>query len=195
MLDKSKIREEILSKRRSLREKELRAMSKEIQKRLFFLPEFQESRTISLYVDFDNEVRTKDMIKDCIDKGKRVVIPFIRSKDRAIILSEVKDIDKELEPSTFGILEPAKGYFRPVPYNEIDTVVVPGVAFDAKGGRLGYGGGYYDRLLINVNRKAHLIGLAFEFQILKEVPQQSHDIVLESIITEKRIINCFSNQN
>ena len=148
-----------------------------------------------MYVDFDNEVRTKDMIKDCIDKGKRVVIPFIRSKDRAIILSEVKDIDKELEPSTFGILEPAKGYLRPVPYNEIDTVVVPGVAFDAKGGRLGYGGGYYDRLLINVNRKAHLIGLAFEFQILKEVPQQSHDIVLESIITEKRIINCFSNQN
>lgn len=195
MLDKSRIREEILSKRRSLNEKELITMSREVQKRLFFLSGFQESRTVSLYVDFDNEVMTKDMIKDCINKGKRVVIPFIRSKDRSIILSEVKDIDKELKPSTFGILEPARGYLRPVPCSEIDMVVVPGVAFDAKGGRLGYGGGYYDRLLTNVNRTAHLIGLAFEFQILKEVPQQSHDIVLESIITEERVIKCFLNQN
>lgn len=194
MLEKQRIRERILLKRRSLKTEELIEMSREIQKRIFSLPEFKESTTISIYIDFDNEVRTRDIIKDSIHTGKRVTIPYTKGKDNSLLLSEVRDIDKELEASTFGILEPKKEYFRYIPDNEIDAVIVPGIAFDEKGRRLGYGGGYYDRLLIKLNRDIVTIGLAFEFQILSEIPWWFYDIFIDKIITERRLINCCPDQ-
>lgn len=194
MLEKSRIRERILLKRRSLKKAEIIKMSREIQNRLFSLPEFKESTTISIYVDFDNEVRTKDIIRDSIYMGKRVSIPYTKGKKNSLLLSEIRDIDKELETSTFGILEPKKEYFRYIPDNEIDVVIVPGIAFDEKGRRLGYGGGYYDRLLIKLNRDIVTIGLAFEFQILSEIPWWFYDIFIDKIITERRLINCYPDQ-
>jgi 5-formyltetrahydrofolate cyclo-ligase len=194
MLGKSRIRERILLKRRSLKKAEIIKMSRKIQNRLFSLPEFKESTTISIYVDFDNEVGTKDIIRDSIYMGKRVSIPYTKGKKNSLLLSEIRDIDKELETSTFGILEPKKEYFRYIPDNEIDVVIVPGIAFDEKGRRLGYGGGYYDRLLIKLNRDIVTIGLAFEFQILSEIPWWFYDIFIDKIITERRLINCYPDQ-
>jgi len=195
MLEKQKIRERILSKRRSLAKEEWNQMSVQVKEKLFSLDEFEESKTLSLYVAIDNEVGTIGMIRDALDRGKRVAVPCTRGRDKSLLLSEVRDVEKELTPQKFGILEPKKEYLRVVPYNEIDLMIVPGVAFDEEGGRLGYGGGYYDKLLTNLNRSIRTVGLAFELQMVEQVPQGSHDVFVDKIVTERRIIDCFLTHN
>ena len=165
-------------------------MSRSIQERLLSLKEFEESHTVSIYMDFDNEVRTREIVSDSLQRGKRVVIPYMKGKNNTLLLSEVRDMEKELERNTFGILEPKREYFRYIPDSEVEMLVVPGVAFDEKGRRLGFGGGYYDRLLINVNKSTLTIGLAYEFQIVREIPWWFYDIFIDRIITEKRMIQC-----
>lgn len=170
-------------------------MSVRVKEKLFSLDEFEESKTLSLYVAIDNEVGTIDMIRDALDRGKRVTVPCTRGRDKSLLLSEVRDVEKELTPQKLGILEPKKEYLRVVPYNEIDLMIVPGVAFDEEGGRLGYGGGYYDKLLTNLNRSIRTVGLAFELQMVEKVPQGSHDVFVDKIVTERRIIDCFLTHN
>ena len=181
---KQKLRKEIKEKRRKHTKEENRKKSKEIKERLFGLKEYRNVRVVLFYVSYNGEVFTHDMIKEAL-KDKRVVVPISNKEDFSLSLSELKSW-KDLEISSYDILEPEKDCVKEVSIDEIDLIIVPGVAFDLKGNRLGHGKGYYDRLLEKT--KTTTVGLAFEFQIVKNIPTDRNDVPVDIIITEERII-------
>lgn len=188
-MQKDEIRKKILSLRRSQPKEEARKKDSLIQDKLFKLQEFVNAKTILFYISKEDEVGTEQMIKKVLKEGKRVVVPISEVKKKDLLLSELKDFDKELEPRTFNILEPKKEFRRLISPDELDLIIVPGVAFDLSGNRLGRGMGFYDRFLKRVKKNIPIIGLAYDFQILEKIPVNEMDVKVNKIITEKRILN------
>jgi 5-formyltetrahydrofolate cyclo-ligase len=185
---KGELRKKILNFRRNMSEIEAMNKSTKIAETLFDIPEFKCSRVIMLYIDFRNEVKTGEIIKLLLSQGKRVVIPITDIKNTKLIPSEIKEYPNDLVPGTWGIMEPKEDCIRPIKIEEIDFVVVPGVAFDTLGNRLGYGGGFYDRFLPQTKNGAVFAALAFELQIRDEVYPEVHDQRVHYVITEDRLI-------
>ncbi len=150
------------------------------------------------YLAKKDEVGTEGMIRKAFKVGKKVIVPSLRPSDgnadnkggRGITPSLLLHYETELEEGMFGILEPEIKFIRPFPVEEIDIVLVPGVAFDEGGGRIGFGGGFYDEFLGRLPSETKRWGLAFEFQIVKKLPLTDKDVPVKSIITEERLINC-----
>jgi len=190
--EKDAIRRSMISLRARLSREEVLGASERIQEKLFDLPKFVAARVVSSYVakKENGEVETEGLIRESLKMGKRVVVPFVQGAGE-LSFCELKDYDSELEPGAFGILEPKSSNRREFPLREIELMVVPGVAFDLDGYRLGYGRGYYDRALRRVsseNPKALFVGLAHDFQVLDELPRGKADVPVDVIITEKRMI-------
>jgi len=183
---KEKLRKEIIEKRIKQSKEENKRKSKEIKEKLFNLKEYKDAETILFYVSYNGEVFTHDMIKEAIE-NKTVIVPITNKDDCSLTLSELRSWD-DLETSCYGILEPRKECIKEVSIDEIDLIIVPGVVFDIKGNRIGHGKGYYDKLLRNT-KGITKIGLSFEFQIVENIPIEKHDISMDKIITEKRIID------
>jgi len=186
---KEKLRKEIKEKRRKLSKEENRKKSKEIKERLFGLKEFMGAETVLFYISYDGEVFTHDMIKEAM-KEKRVVVPISNKEDCSLSLSELNNLG-DLEIGSYNILEPKKDCRKKVSIDEIDLIIVPGVGFDEHGCRMGNGIGYYDSLLKDSSNALN-VALAFECQIVDEIPTEKHDIPVDKIVTEKRIIDCKS---
>jgi len=193
---KRKLRQEFLKKRDNLSRDEIGSKSEKIEKRLFALPEFQRAKTVMFYVSFRSEVETEKMTRNALKLKKKIVIPVVHGEK--IVVSEIKNLKKELTKGNFGIKEPKKEFRRRVNQKEIDLVVVPGVVFDKRGGRLGYGRGYYDRFLrsksirsrMSRSRQCALIGLAFDLQIARKIPLVKGDMKVDKIVTESGIVDC-----
>lgn len=185
---KRELRKGIIKERMSLKPEEVKQKSELIANRLFSLEEFEISKTVMLYLDFRNEVATEAIIQECFSQGKRVLIPITQLEPPKLIPSELKDYPGDLTTGTYGILEPQKDKIRLVEPEEIDLVLVPGVAFDIKGNRLGYGGGFYDRFLNRTKPGTPFIALAFELQVRDEVYPEPHDHPVHYVITEERVI-------
>jgi len=193
---KRKIRQEFLKKRNNLSRDEIKSKSEKIEKELFSLPEFQRAKTVMFYVSFRSEVETEKMTRNALKLKKKIVIPVVHGEK--IVVSEIKNLKKELTKGSFGIKEPKKEFRRRVNQKEIDLVVVPGVVFDKSGGRLGYGRGYYDRFLrsksirsrMSRSRQCALIGLAFDLQIARKIPLVKRDMKVDKIVTESGIVDC-----
>lgn len=185
---KSQLRKELLLRRDSLKEEERERKSQMIKERLFLLPEFQAATFILFYVAFKSEVKTEGIIKEAIHSGKRVALPVVDRKGKRLLISELKDFDLELSAGYLGIPEHKERFFRPTALNALDIAIIPGIGFDGRGFRLGYGGGFYDRLLSEAVSKISSIGLAYEIQIVPEIPGGPHDIRVDKIITEDRVI-------
>lgn len=183
--EKCKIRQRILTKRRNLDKSYVENVSKKIYQRLKNISEYQKARTIMFYVSKDNEVETHKMIEDTIKIGKHVCVPYTDRLNKRIYPVMIKDLEKDLELGSFGVLEPKKK--NKTDTNFIDLIITPGIAFDKDGYRLGWGKGYYDRFLGETG-KVPKIGLAFEFQIVPKLPRDRHDIPVDMVITEKRLI-------
>ncbi|MFA5039526.1 MAG: 5-formyltetrahydrofolate cyclo-ligase [Candidatus Omnitrophota bacterium] len=180
---KKRIRKELLRKLKDHKEEDRSKKSSEIKKKLFALKEFLKAKTILFYLSLDDEVDTVRMIKDCIKQGKRVAVPVIQREGRQIIPSLLKDFDKELACGPFGICHPKKDYIRPLPLETIDLVVVPGLAFDRAGNRLGRGHGYYDRFLSRLPKDVPTVGLAFDFQMIEDFPPlEPHDLSVATVL-------------
>ena len=189
-MQKDGIRKKILSLRRSQPKEEKRKKDSLIQDRLFKLPEFIKAKTILFYISTEDEVGTEQIIKRALKENKRVIVPVSKVEERNLSLSELKDYDSELELGAFNILEPKKEFRRFISPDELDLIVVPGVAFDSSGNRLGRGMGFYDRFLKRIKRKIPILGLAYEFQIVDEIPVDDKDVSVDKIVTEDRIIEC-----
>ena len=186
---KALIRETMLALRNALEPDERAAKSLLIKSNLFSLPEIMSASSLMFYVSFRGEVQTEPMIKHALSLGKQVVVPITDKKNKRLLLSQLKDFDEDLAPGTWGILEPKPKKIRPVAYSDIDVVIAPGLAFSAQGWRIGYGGGFYDRLLRASRKKAY--ALSFEMQMLTEVPfVTEQDVRVNCIVTEKMIIRC-----
>lgn len=151
------------------------------------LPEFEAASCILLYASKGSEVHTDGIIQSALSLGKKVVLPVTKKEEKKLALYEVKDV-RELAPGAFGILEPKQVPEMEVAPEEVGLAVVPGVSFDRRGHRIGYGMGYYDSLLKKVKGKK--IGLAYSLQIVEHVPNEPHDVAVDMIVTEGEIINC-----
>ena len=186
-MTKEKIRAELLTKRRKLEKRIVLEKSKKIEKKLFTTNEFKKAAIIMFYISYNNEVFTHDMIKKCLKTSKKIIVPAVNKEKNKLILSELISWD-HLEKGAYNILEPKKKFIKETSIDEIDLIIVPGLGFDLKGNRIGHGKGFYDRLLRIP--KVKKIGLAFEWQIFDEIPTDNHDIPINMIISEKRIISC-----
>ncbi|MGC1454149.1 MAG: 5-formyltetrahydrofolate cyclo-ligase [Nitrospirota bacterium] len=180
---KTDIRNKVLAARDGLLPGQRTEKSREIEERLFSLPEFRASRIVLFFASFRSEVETSSMIRRALIFGKRVVLPKV--KGRELALYEIADWDKDVSPGAWGIPEPHEN--RPVRLDEIDLILMPGAAFDGQGNRVGYGAGFYDKLLGSFTKMT--VALAFEAQIVPLVPVEPHDVPVMKIVTEKRIIN------
>ena len=180
---KDKIRKQVLDARYKLAPEQRRAKSAEIEAKLFVLPEFCAASVVLFYASFQSEVETHHMIRRALAQGKRVVLPKVRGRE--LELFEIKNFDKDVAPGAWGIPEPENG--SPAKLKDIGLIVVPGAAFDVQGNRIGYGAGYYDKLLPLYTGRT--VALAFELQIVPEAPSDPHDISMQKIVTEKRTID------
>jgi 5-formyltetrahydrofolate cyclo-ligase len=163
-------------------------LSRQICTTFMALPEYAAARTVMFYVDVRSEVRTRNSLPDALASGKRIVVPYCVNNELKLFL--LKDVE-ELSIGMYKILEPRPELRslaeKRVSPGELDLVMVPGVAFDRKGSRMGHGFGYYDKLLQHARDDAPLVALAFECQLFPEIPTQAHDIFMDKIITEKAI--------
>ena len=183
---KAEIRKAALATRKEQPDKE--AVSQRITDRVMDLPEYQQAGCVMWYIDVRDEVRTRQALVAAVASDKRTVVPYCVDGELKLFLLESMD---ELETGMYKILEP-KGNLRRVAsknvsVKEIDLILVPGVAFDANGGRTGHGQGYYDKCLGNANPETTLVSLAFECQIFDEIPMQDHDIYMDKVVTEDKV--------
>jgi 5-formyltetrahydrofolate cyclo-ligase len=146
-----------------------------------------------LYVSFKSEVETYTIIAEALRKRKKVIVPKVNPIDNVLILYDLRSIS-ELEKGYMGIAEPRLGQDRVVALNTVDLVIAPGTAFDRTGKRLGYGGGYYDRLLADICN-IPVIALAYSEQILDKIPAEDHDVNVDIIVTEYEIIRIRDAKN
>ncbi len=175
-MDKKELRKKCLERRRDTDEKEEK--SKIITSAILENPNYQEAKIVALYNSMGSEVDTKELIKQSILKKNVVLLPKV--KDKRLIFVKV-DESTSFELSNYNIEEPISDEEY---LGEIDLMIVPGVAFTKEGKRLGYGGGYYDRYLEGKNIPT--LALAFESQIVEEIPSEDHDILVDVIQTEKK---------
>ena len=195
-MDKFEIRKKILQRRLSLSAEEIKNKSRKIYLALIKESEYIISRNILFYVATRSEVQTKEIINKSIRIGKNICVPIILSEHNDLIPSKLINFDRELEKGKKGILEPRKEFHRLFPIKDLELVILPGIAFDLEGNRIGRGLGYYDKFLKKVNPSTRFIALAFEMQIIDKVPIHEKDISVHKIITEDRIITCVSrNKN
>jgi len=192
--EKKITREKFKSLRMRLSKEEVLTKSAQIKKSLFGMPEFARAKTIAFYVarQTSKEVETEDMIKESLAAGKRVLVPMVDKATKKILFSELRDYDSELAPGVFNILEPKPSCRRFVPIRESDLVIVPALAFDLKGHRLGHGGGYYDRLLrelASIKPSLPFVGLAYELQVVDKLPKTLWDVPVNILVTEKRVLH------
>lgn len=180
---KKKIRESVIQKLRSHKEEERLKKSFKISKKLFALRDFIEAKTILFYLSFDGEVDTVRMIKDSLKQGKRVAVPAIQKEHKRIIPSIVEELDSELKIGPYGVRHPKDEHLRPISVESLDLVIVPGLAFDEAGNRLGRGMGYYDRFLSQLPKNVPTIGLAFDFQMIPDFPPlEPHDFSVSKVL-------------
>ena len=161
------------------------AVSQAITDRVMQLPEYQQANCIMWYVDVRDEARTRHALPAALESGKSIVIPYCVDGELELFHLEAME---ELETGMYKILEPRSDLreveAKNVDVKDLDLILVPGVAFDARGGRTGHGKGYYDKLLENAKADTPLISLAFECQMFDEIPMQSHDIFMDKVVTE-----------
>jgi 5-formyltetrahydrofolate cyclo-ligase len=183
---KQSLRERAQARRRAQPDKD--RLSEIICRSLADLPEYTAARTILFYVDARSEVRTRPFLPAALAEGKQVVVPFCSAGLLELFRLEAVS---ELAPGSYQILEPrAELRGRPerrVEIAQIDLAVIPGVAFDTTGGRLGHGQGYYDKLLAVARKETTLVALAFECQLFAELPRAEHDVTMDAIITERAV--------
>ena len=180
---KHKIRKHIKSIISSYSMLEKAQKSAIIRDRLFNEEEFKRARVVMFYVSLKDEVDTFIMIDEALKAGKRIAVPVILKEEKRLIAGEIHNRLEDLESQHFGIYQPRQDRVKEVPLDDIDLVVVPGVAFDRKNIRLGRGHGYYDRFLSGLPKRTKTIGLAFDFQVLDDLPQDPHDVPVSKIIT------------
>lgn len=181
---KSFFRKKILNLLRNQKEEDRFKKSRIILKKLFATRKVQQARTILFYASFDGEVETFEMIKQAQRLGKKIALPVILKDQKKIVPALIENPQEDLQIGHYGIQEPKDACARLVGLEQIDLILVPGVAFDKKNNRLGRGHGYYDRFLSAVPASIPAFGLAFDFQVVECLPRpEKHDVKVSRVIT------------
>ncbi|MDP8215931.1 MAG: 5-formyltetrahydrofolate cyclo-ligase [Candidatus Kaelpia imicola] len=180
MNNKDKIREEMFSKLKSMDKEEKERRNLGIRERLFLNPKFQKANIIMSYVSKSYEVDTWMIIEKSLEMGKKIAVPYVLKGDRLILPSLVLDC-KELTEGPYGVYQPHHDNIRRVDLSRLDLLLIPGIAFDRAGNRLGHGKGYYDRFL-KKTPYTYSLGLSYEFQVIDCLPISEFDRPVSSLI-------------
>ena len=189
MKDKKTLRKEILAKRDMFTREEIDLMSELIFEKVKKLYCFQQADTIMVYVSYGKELNTFNFIRDCINMGKRVVTPICKP-DKTMDLALTKNFPEGFVTTKTGIPEIPKDKAELIPPQELDLVITPGLAFTYSGDRLGYGGGFYDRMFEILEPNVVKLCPSFDEFVLDEVPTDEHDTPVDIIITPTMSIFC-----
>ena len=182
MFDKSSLREQMLDKRMSLDEDTVKNSSSAILNKLINLPDYDNSDTILAYYPFKNEIDTIPIINDALSKGKRVGLP-VTLEDHQMAFYEIWDIS-EVKPGRYGVMEPAMDIL----VDDCDAfMIVPGVAFDMRKNRIGFGAGFYD-IYLSKYPDLYTCALAYDFQVIDAFETEEHDKAMDVIVTESQLI-------
>lgn len=169
--------------------------SRKIHKRLFSHPVWKEATHITVYHSVDKEVDTLSLIREGWAAGKKIYLPKCDPKNKKLTFYQVESFD-QLEVVYYGIPEPKPTECPELNIENLDVIIVPGLAFDLQGYRIGYGGGYYDRFLSSLSRRVATLSLAFPFQLVEEaLPREDYDIPVDIIITSQQCISCAELRN
>ena len=189
---RNSLRKEKLAERDLLGSDQRQSKSEQIEVQFLEQAVIREARHLFVYVHFRSEVETLPLIEHCLAQGKTISVPVTLRNESRLLAVQITDPATQLQSGCFGIPEPTKKQIDQAQIEPaaIDVVVVPGSVFDTLGGRLGYGGGYYDRFLSQDAPQARRIGLAYTLQIAGQVPAEPHDQYMDMIITEQQIYQC-----
>ncbi|OAG27284.1 5-formyltetrahydrofolate cyclo-ligase [Thermodesulfatator autotrophicus] len=182
------LRHKFLKIRDSIPREIRQSLSQKIIQHLKNSDYYQKAQKILFYASFKSEVETYELIEAALTEGKDVYLPKTYISKRKLRLFKINSL-KELSPGAYGILEPSENSPEIEPKG-LDLIILPGVAFDLSGGRLGYGGGFYDRLLAKAPHVPK-VALAFECQLTKKLPLESHDLKIDALVTENGLKKIF----
>ncbi len=189
---KADIRQKMLHLRKTVSPGENEKKSGDIACRVTSLDIFRSAETLLIYRAMSAEVQTGQIIEIARQAGKRVCVPLIVEGQNNLQAVEWPKETNGWTSGPFGIPQPLVESALQVPVNQLDLVLAPGLAFDNRGGRLGYGKGYFDRLFDSTRTDCFRLGLAFDFQVIEKVPMSPDDQALNGIVTETRTILCAS---
>jgi 5-formyltetrahydrofolate cyclo-ligase len=150
-------------------------------------PEFDKANGIGAFASTPSEINTYSILEGSLELGKKLYLPKVVKDKKHFHFYQVQNF-KTLIKGPFGILEPSGN--KPANWEEIDLILVPGLAFDLTGNRLGFGKGYYDRVLPEMKKTTLTIGLGYSFQIVEKIPAEPHDIPLKAVLSEKGFQYC-----
>ena len=187
-LDKVAVRKMMTQRRNDLNAKEIIELSRKIEGNLFSCEDFLSRQHILYYLSFGKEVSTDAMIMRSLLMHKKVYVPRVKKNGKEMEICEIKSLETDFELNTFGIREPSGTCIHIVSPNKIDVVITPGLAFDCSGGRIGSGGGYFDKLFEDLQDNSLSIGIAYSFQILGSLYQDSWDKKVQKVITEEGML-------
>ena len=196
--EKKRIRQTILAARGQLAEEARADCDATITGRLLRLPEYQRADTVMGYMNFGSEFASAAWVTRALSDGKRVVLPRVDRHTSQLDLYAVDDLENQLESGLWGIREPiVERCERLYDINEVEFALLPGVAFCRDGARLGYGGGFYDKLLAHLHApyRITLVTAAYALQIVAQLPQEATDIKVGWIVTEAETIDCSATGN
>jgi 5-formyltetrahydrofolate cyclo-ligase len=183
--DKSTLRRRLLAVRAALPKAERRAASAAACARLATLPEILGARRVAAYAAYATELDIDPFLRALLQQGVEVYLPWVDHDDLG--LAQVRDLDRDLAPGWRGVREPQAGRRHAEDPHGIDVAIVPGIAFDRRGNRLGHGGGHFDRLLAGLRDGVPRIGVGFEAQVVHAVPVEAHDRRLDAVVTESGV--------
>ncbi|MFH0963497.1 MAG: 5-formyltetrahydrofolate cyclo-ligase [Planctomycetota bacterium] len=185
-MEKEEARERARKALEKMNEAQRARASAAIAGRVTALPEFRSARTVMVFLPLAGEVDTRPIAQAAISAGKRVASPKVSRRLRTMEARVVRDLEQDVAPGHYGISEPVTT--EVVEPGEIDFVLVPGLAFDRRGRRVGRGAGYYDRYLGSDDFRGHRCAVAFACQVLRRVPADKTDIPVDCIVTERDIV-------
>jgi 5-formyltetrahydrofolate cyclo-ligase len=185
-VEKAQARKTIQQRIERLSTEDKRQASERVRERLADLPEFQQARSVLLFVSIADEVDTLPIIRDALAAGKHVAVPKVDVQAKAMDARRLRDLDQDIAPGVFGILEPQSS--EVVPPRQIDFILVPARGFDREGNRLGRGGGYYDRYMSQPGFDAWRCGVAFACQVLDAVPHDETDLPVHLLVTDEDVL-------
>jgi len=160
--------------------------SKKACQALIETPQFQDASVVMIYLSMPHEIDTSDAILHAWQLGKVVVVPKVLWNDGHMLPVRINSLDADFAQGVSGLRNPVKG--KPMPFEEIDLVVAPGLGFDRNGNRLGRGGGYYDKFFAHHRLKAQKCGFAFAEQMVEDVPVNKHDVSVDFLVTDAEVI-------
>lgn len=188
---KQALRQRIIAARENLAASERLRLSHAILGSVSSLHAYQQASTVLAYLNFRAELDTGHWVAQALHDGKRVLLPRVNKASKHLDLYQVKDLQHDVAPGLWGIREPLiERCIKEEAPGTIDFILLPGVAFTRDGGRLGYGGGFYDKLLARMPHRPTLVAAAFGLQVVADIPLEDTDRTVDWLVTENETIRC-----